>query len=177
MESARPAREEDLARCAELVAEARAAAGVQRGGSLLLAAGTATGGRGDTTAVMARTAVLTRAAGDPLAAIRPWMAATPDRLLLAGVFCDVVVGVAAGRIEPARPGAAPIGLVDCCYVEPDAREVGVGSALVAALLAWFSERGCGGVDAVALPGDRSTKQLFEAAGLSARLLVLHRPLP
>ncbi len=33
--------------------------------------------------------------------------------------------------------------------------------------------GCLGVDAVALPGDRNTKNFFESFGLKARLLVVH----
>jgi hypothetical protein len=41
------------------------------------------------------------------------------------------------------------------------------------LLAWASERGCQGVDATALPGDRATKNFFEGSGFTARLLVMH----
>jgi GNAT superfamily N-acetyltransferase len=96
----------------------------------------------------------------------------PTRLVLVGEFEGAVVGLAAGHLRPPH-----VGWVDCCYVEPAARQVGVGGALMAALLGWFAERGCTDVDAVALPGDRETKQLYEAAGFSARLLVLHRPLP
>jgi hypothetical protein len=96
----------------------------------------------------------------------------PDRVLLVGLFDEVVVGLAAGRVADDR-----IGQVDCCYVETGARGVGVGESLIGSLLGWFGERGCTGVDALALPGDRSTKQLLENAGFKARLLVLHRRLP
>ena len=44
---------------------------------------------------------------------------------------------------------------------PGAREVGVGEALVEELLGWFAAQGCTDVDALALPGDRRTKQLCE----------------
>ena len=63
------------------------------------------------------------------------------------------------------------------YVDPDAREVGVGEAMM--------DRGAGvvrgpglssGVDAVALPGDRATKNFFERFGLTARAIVVHRAL-
>jgi hypothetical protein len=69
-----------------------------------------------------------------------------------------------------------LGRIECCYVEVGAREVGVGEALVNELLAWFSAEGCTDVDALALPGDRRTKQLYETSGFKARLLTLHRPL-
>jgi hypothetical protein len=44
------------------------------------------------------------------------------------------------------------------------------------LLAWFSARGCLGVDSTALPGARETKNFFEESGFTARLLVMHRRL-
>ena len=37
-------------------------------------------------------------------------------------------------------------------------------------------RGCSDIDALALPGDRSSKQRLEAAGFVARLLTLNRRL-
>ena len=109
---------------------------------------------------------------DRLPAIDPetwWLG--DDRLLLVGLFAGAVVGLAAGQAE------GGIGQVACCYVEPEAREVGVGGELLAGLLSWFADRGCTDVDALALPGDRSTKQMLETAGFKARLLVFHRPLP
>ena len=68
------------------------------------------------------------------------------------------------------------GLIECCYVEPDARGVGVGSSLMEAAVAWGRDQGCTDVDALALPGDRQTKQRLEAAGFTARLLTLSRRL-
>ena len=43
-------------------------------------------------------------------------------------------------------------------------------------VAWCTEQGCDAVDALALPGDRTTKQRLEAAGFTARLLTLSRRL-
>ena len=45
-----------------------------------------------------------------------------------------------------------------------------------AAVEWCTARGCTDVDALALPGDRSTKQRLEAAGFTARLLTLSRRL-
>jgi GNAT superfamily N-acetyltransferase len=165
VEGARPARTDDLRRCAELLVAARDAAVGQRGGPHLLA-GTPW------------SSVPGTQPDDPIALALEWASGDPDHLLLAGIFEDAVVGVGAGRVLPEVADGGPrTGIVDCCYVEPAARQVGVGGALVSGLLSWFTGRGCTGVDAPALPGDRSTKQLFESAGLSARLLVLHRRLP
>ena len=144
MERVRRAGPQDSDRCRDLLATARAESATARGGDLL---------------------VLPDA--DPTS----WLD-QPDRVLLVGLFDEVVVGLAAGRVAVDR-----IGHVDCCYVETGARGVGVGESLIGGLLGWFGEQGCTGVDALALPGDRSTKQLLENAGFKARLLVLHRRLP
>ena len=94
--------------------------------------------------------------------------------VLVGTFSDVVVGIAVGTLK--RLGTRLVGQIECFYVEPAARTVGVGQAIVGSLVEWFAEQGCTDVDAVALPGDRSSKQLLESSGFKARLLILHRPL-
>jgi GNAT superfamily N-acetyltransferase len=144
VERVRRAGPQDSDRCRDLLATARAESATARGGDLLV---------------------------PPDADPSFWLD-QPDRVLLVGLFDEVVVGLAAGRVAVDR-----IGHVDCCYVETGARGVGVGESLIGGLLGWFGERGCAGVDALALPGDRSTKQLLESAGFKARLLVLHRRLP
>ena len=166
----------DLERCAALLEAARQDALTRRGGPLLLLDACPPAGDVHATA----------------AALDRWIAADDDRVLLAGTFDGVVVGLGAAHVRattesggPADPASAAdpagvadrMGVVDCCYVEAAARRVGVGGALASALVAWLTERGCAGVDVLALPGDRETKQLFESEGFSARLLVLHRPLP
>jgi len=151
VEAARPAEASDLDRCHELLAQALTANRTRRGAALLISAvGT-----------------------DPAILLERWQAG-PHARLLVGTYDDAVVGLAAGMLE--RIGARLVGRVECCYVEPDARAVGVGGALIEGLIGWFAGVGCTDVDALALPGDRSTKQLLEAAGFKARLLVLHRPL-
>jgi GNAT superfamily N-acetyltransferase len=92
--------------------------------------------------------------------------------LFVGTIDEVIVGLAAGTV---RTRATPA-RVECCYVEPGAREIGLGSELLTALLEWFAASGCSDIDALSLPGDRETKQLLETAGFKTRLLVLHRPI-
>jgi GNAT superfamily N-acetyltransferase len=92
--------------------------------------------------------------------------------VLVGTLDDVVVGFASAGAERLRDGTT-LAVIGDLYVEPEAWGVGVGEALMDSLLAWASERGCQGVDATALPGDRATKNFFEGSGFTARLLVMH----
>ncbi|MFZ4518887.1 MAG: GNAT family N-acetyltransferase [Microthrixaceae bacterium] len=105
-----------------------------------------------------------------------WSAAlgAPDHVVLAGCIGEVVVGYGVGRVE-ALDGA-PLAVVEALFVEPPAREVGVGRALIDALVVYAREHGCRGIDARALPGDRDTKNFFESAGLVTRVLTVHRDL-
>ena len=101
--------------------------------------------------------------------------ADPDQLVLAGTIDDVVVAYAVARVEALRDGSR-LGVISDVYTEPGAREVGIGELLVDEVLAWCTERGCRGVDALALPGNRETKNFFETAGLVARAIVVHKKL-
>jgi GNAT superfamily N-acetyltransferase len=62
--------------------------------------------------------------------------------------------------------------VDGFFVRPELRGVGIGHELFEALLGALPGLGCDRVDAVALPGDRATKNFFEAHGLVTRALVV-----
>ena len=57
------------------------------------------------------------------------------------------------------------------FVGPTARDLGAGATLIEALHAHARSQGCTQIDAYALPGDRLTKNLFERAGMKARLLI------
>jgi GNAT superfamily N-acetyltransferase len=157
MEGARLAQREDADRCAQLCREALAAIDTARGGALF-----ARREIGLVAKALLRPGGLDRLLADA------------RRRVLVGTVDDAVVGLAIGRIEAV--GENSIGALDACYVEPEARGVGVGRALVDQLVAWFVQRGCRGVDAPALPGDRDTKNFFEAAGFKARLITMHRAL-
>lgn len=98
-----------------------------------------------------------------------------DHQVWAGTIDDTVVGYAVGHVEKLADGAAH-GVLDVFFVEEGARGIGVGEAMMVLALDWFRDRGCAGVDGVALPGHRATKNFFEETGFTARLLVMHRRL-
>lgn len=99
----------------------------------------------------------------------------PDTLVLVGTFDEAVIGYAVTTIEDVADEGR-LAVVRDLYVEPAARGVGVGAAMMDGVLAWAGERGCIGVDALALPGSRATKNFFEGFGLVARAIVVHRSL-
>ena len=101
--------------------------------------------------------------------------ADESRPVWVGTIDDTAVGYAAAHVEKLRDGTV-LGVVDHLYVEEGARDVGVGEALMNELLAWFRSQGCTAADAAALPGNRQTKNFFESAGFSARLIVMHHRL-
>ena len=103
-------------------------------------------------------------------------AAPADAILYVGEFHDAVVGLAAATTRVQHHSTERTGRIECCYVEEEARGVGVGSALIDSMVAWCVDQSCRDIDALALPGDRLSKQRLEGAGFSARLLVLNRPL-
>jgi GNAT superfamily N-acetyltransferase len=74
-------------------------------------------------------------------------------------------------------GGERVGSVQDLYVDPVVRRHGVGRAMADHMVSWCAEQGCIGVDANALPGSRAVKSFFEAGRFTARLLVMHRPLP
>jgi GNAT superfamily N-acetyltransferase len=153
METARPARDDDMPACLELLAWALTDVRSMRGGPALV--GTMT----------------------PAEVLARWMAAPPAEVaVFVGEFHHAVVGLAAVTVALRPHADALSGRIECCYVEKEARGVGVGTALMDSVVAWCAQRECRDVDALALPGDRLSKQRFEGAGFSARLLVLNRPL-
>lgn len=99
----------------------------------------------------------------------------PDAEIWVGTIDDVIVGFATAHVELLRDGSV-LGIVDDVFVDPASREVGVGEELLDAVIAWCTERRCVGIDALALPGNRATKNFFETFGFTARLLTVHRRL-
>lgn len=101
--------------------------------------------------------------------------ADPSHLVLVGTLDGTVMAYGVAHVEVLRDGAL-LGVVDDLYTEPGARGLGIGEATMQALVDWCTERGCFGVDSLALPGDRHTKNFFESFGLVARAIVVHRSL-
>jgi GNAT superfamily N-acetyltransferase len=99
----------------------------------------------------------------------------PTRLVLCGTVDGATVGYASVRIDELADGGR-LAVIEDLYTLPDAREIGVGEALMDAVLVWARAQRAVGVDAVALPGMRHTKNFFETFGLTARAIVVHRDL-
>jgi len=142
VEGARPAAPADLAVLRDLARAAVAELAAQRGGPELLAE-----------------------TGDPVGRLEAALS-DPDSHLVAGTVDAVPVGVALAR------ASGEVGRVELAYVDPEARGVGVGAAMLDELRRWLAGRGCRSLDAVALPGNRAAKQFFEGAGMVARLIVM-----
>jgi GNAT superfamily N-acetyltransferase len=65
-----------------------------------------------------------------------------------------------------------VAVVERIYVTPLSRELGAGATLIEFLSDHAKKRGCVRLESYALPGDRQTKNLFERAGMKARLLTV-----
>lgn len=153
-EGARRAIESDIAAMAELAAEAAAEMAPRRGGYVW-------------SRLEARSGSLDQSLVDDYRA--------DDALLVVGTIDGAVVGYGAIRLVALHDGAV-LGRVTDIYVMPEARGVGVGEAMMDQMLDWARRRGCIGVDSLALPGDRDTKNFFETHGLVARSITVHRAL-
>lgn len=92
----------------------------------------------------------------------------------AAVFVAHIDEVPTGYIVAVVDGALAR-IVDV-YVAPEARELGFGDELLAAAVAEARARGAITLDGEALPGDRDVKNLYERAGIKARLIVVSTPL-
>lgn len=95
----------------------------------------------------------------------------PGRVAIAGEFEGVVLGVCLVHIEPTSGGS--MATADELWVDPEAREVGIGEAMLEEALRWAREQRALGLDLEVLPGDRQMKNLCERLGLVARQLTMH----
>ena len=96
----------------------------------------------------------------------------PDVRVLVATIDGTVVGYAIARLEHLTDGNV-LGVIDDIFVEDGARQVGLGELMINDLMSWCEERKCVGMDAMALPGHRATKNFFEESGFTARQLVMH----
>jgi GNAT superfamily N-acetyltransferase len=95
--------------------------------------------------------------------------------VVVGTIDDVVVGFGVAAVEALADGR-PLGIVSELFVDAEGRAVGVGEAMLEALVAFCVREECVGVDAFALPGHRAAKNFFEESGFTARAIVMHHKL-
>jgi GNAT superfamily N-acetyltransferase len=101
--------------------------------------------------------------------------ADPSKAVFVGLLENHPVGVALLVTVDGMPGGL-LARVEELFVEPEARELGIGEGLLDACVGWAREHQCAGIEVEALPGARSAKNLAERSGFTARLIVLHRSL-
>src|SRR5688500_541341 len=101
--------------------------------------------------------------------------ADPEVCVVVGTIDEVVVGFGVVSAELLSDGGL-LGVVSELFVDPEGRAIGVGEAMLGAMVAFCSDKGCVGVDAFALPGHRAAKNFFEESGFTARAIVMHHAL-
>ena len=99
--------------------------------------------------------------------------AHPGGVVVVGCIDDTPVGFGTMLVEVAAD-ARPHAFVEQIYVDPGGRAVGVGEAMVGLLVDEATTRGAIGIESLALPGDRATKNFFEAQGMVGRAIIVHR---
>ena len=101
----------------------------------------------------------------------PERSARPGADVLVAHIGEVVVGYLVADLASDH-----IVRIDQVWVEPEARELGFGDALLALAIERARAEGAIAVEGQSLPGDRQTKNLYERAGIVARLITTYRAL-
>ncbi|MBA3288327.1 MAG: GNAT family N-acetyltransferase [Acidimicrobiia bacterium] len=99
-----------------------------------------------------------------------WAEAVETRTVFAAVLVDAELDVVCGYLVLDVDGG--IAVVDQVYVVPGARELGLGDGLLEAAVGEARACGVAVLEGQALPGDRETKNLYERAGITARLITV-----
>jgi ribosomal protein S18 acetylase RimI-like enzyme len=99
-----------------------------------------------------------------------WAAAIAADDVHVAVLDRVVVGYLVSDM------AGEVARIDDVYVSPGARQVGFGDALIETVIEAARAAGCRAIEGEALPGDRETKNLYERAGITARLIIVAKTL-
>lgn len=94
-----------------------------------------------------------------------WDGTDPRQIIVAAID-GVIVGYLALDLR------APVAVIDQVFVAAEARGIGIGDSLLAEALQWATAAGAEYLEAVALPGDRDTKNLYERAGIVARSITV-----
>ena len=125
----------------------------------------------------ARPALETFRGGDRLAIEVPavggnWSRTLQDDSIF--VFVSGVNSIVMGYLCARK--SKKIATIEQVFVTRDARNLGIGDALISATLKWAKDNKLDSLDALALPGDRETKNLYERSGLVARLITVTKKL-
>ncbi|MGH9039000.1 MAG: GNAT family N-acetyltransferase [Acidimicrobiia bacterium] len=115
---------------------------------------------------------LREARPEPLDAAYKALVDRADARVVLGTIDDTPVGYGVGEVEVLQDGSL-LGIVSELFVDPEARAIGVGEAMLGALVEFFAASGCRGVDSFALPGHRAAKNFFEESGFTARAIIMH----
>jgi len=106
-----------------------------------------------------------------------WLATNPERgaswqavIASSSVFVAHIGAVVVGYLVASQHG--DVLKVEEVFVLDEARELGFGDELLAAAIAEGRANGVRLLEAEALPGDRNTKNLYERAGIKARLITV-----
>ncbi len=92
-----------------------------------------------------------------------------------GTIDSTPIGYGVVRLDRLSNGE-DLAVIEDLFVLEDARQIGVGEEMTSAITSWAIQHRCIGIDAVALPGNRHTKNFFEMLGLTARAIVVHKSL-
>jgi GNAT superfamily N-acetyltransferase len=107
-----------------------------------------------------------------------WATAVETGTVFVAVLSDSVaddgVEVLVGYLVLVVDGG--VARIDQVFVTPGARELGFGDALVEVATDAARAAGAVVIEGEALPGDRETKNLYERAGITARLITVSRRL-
>lgn len=119
--------------------------------------------------------ILLRGRAEPIEASFGADIDSPNHYVLVATADDLPSGYLVAEEIELRSGDTLFRVVDL-WVHPSTRGIGLGSALLNNALEIAGSRGCRGIDARALPGDRITKNFFESFGLVARTIEVFRSL-
>jgi GNAT superfamily N-acetyltransferase len=100
----------------------------------------------------------------------------PEVLVVSGMVDGTILGYAVCRLTRTLDSSL-VAVIEEIYTDPDARRVGIGEAMLDLITEWAAANGATGIDAIALPGMRDTKNFFESFGLTARAITVHKTLP
>ena len=97
-----------------------------------------------------------------------------DATVVVGCIDDTVVGYALAQLSVTANGH--LCMIDELLVAPQAQAIGVGSAMLEAVIGWAEARGCEAIESQVLPGNRAAKNFFERLGMKTRKMRVSRDL-